>query len=253
MPAPSTPFCRHNTDLSEWIGNGRFSISYHSPYRLERQTILDAVRRFSPHAHGQLLDIGCGHKPYAHILAPYIEQYVGLDMTDSPGGHDADIIGSTLALPFDDQSFDTIVSTQVIEHVTDPQQMLREIARVLRPGGIVLITAPFAWPLHEKPHDFQRFTRYGLEHLATTAGLTVEHITERGGFWMMMTQLCLEYFQAYAPNRWLFNKVQPSILRARPVLFFLSEVMDRRYPSQDFTLGYALVARQQHVVPDERR
>lgn len=242
-PGRAVSGCRHNIDLSDWIGSGSNKISYKSDYRLERQTILDAVTSFAPLAKGRLLDIGCGHKPYAPLFLPYVREYVGLDLVESPAGNDADVIGSVSALPFDDASFDTVISTQVIEHVPDPHVMLREIARVLGPGGVVLITAPFAWPLHEVPHDFQRFTRYGLEHLATAAGLDVERIDERGGFWMMMTQLFSEYLHLQRSKRWIFRKAYPPFTRLRPPLFALAEKMDQRYPTIAFTLGYAMTAR----------
>lgn len=235
--------CRHAVDLSGWIGSGNYQIPKQAPLRLERQTILDAVRAFAPRASGRLLDVGCGHKPYASLFSPYIREYIGLDLVESPAGNDADVIGSVEALPFDDASFDTVISTQVIEHVPEPHAMMAEIARVLRPGGYALITAPAAWPLHEVPHDFQRFTRYGLEYLATESGLTVEGITERGGFWMMMAQLFAEYFEAYRPRRWIFRHLSPVVRRLRPAAFALAERLDKRYPGTAFTLGYALTAR----------
>jgi len=235
--------CQHNIDPRDWVGSGGNKISYQSDYRLERQTILDAVVSFAPSAKGRLLDVGCGHKPYAPLFLPYVHEYVGLDLVESPAGNDADVIGSVSALPFDDASFDTVISTQVIEHVPEPHVMLREIARVLRPGGVVLVTAPFAWPLHEVPHDFQRFTRYGLEYLATAAGLTVDRVDERGGLWMMMTQLLSEYMHLHRPRRWIFRKLGPPFLRLRPALFAWAERMDRRYPDSAFTLGYAMTAR----------
>lgn len=170
-------------------------------------------------------------------------EYIGLDQAYSAAGNDADVIGDSCALPFDNCSFDTVIATQVIEHVAEPRAMVAEIARVLRPGGVMLITAPFAWPLHEAPHDFQRFTRYGLEHIAVTAGLTVEQIGERGGFWMLMAQLWSEYAEYYHPNTGVLRRARPLLRLLRPTLASAAEYMDRRYPTKDFTLGYALVAR----------
>jgi len=238
--------CRHTIDMRAWIGDRDHQISWASHYRPERQTILDAVRAFVPSASGRLLDVGCGHKPYAPLFLSHVDEYIGLDLVESPAGNDADIIGSVLALPFDDASFDTVLATQVIEHVAEPQAMMREIARVLRPDGRALITAPLFWPLHETPHDFYRYTSYGLEHLAAEAGLTVEQMTERGGFWSLMAQLFVEYYENYRPHRWIFRRTAPLVRRLRPRLFKLAQRLDMRYPRTEFTLGYAMMARKDH-------
>lgn len=239
--------CRHGVNMRDWVGAHDYQILWESHYRPERQTILDAVRAFAPSASGCLLDVGCGHKPYARLFLPYVQEYIGLDLVESAAGNDADVIGSVLALPFDDASFDTVIATQVIEHVAEPWVMMREIARVLRPGGRVLVTAPLFWPLHETPHDYYRYTSYGLTWLAAGAGLTAEQVTERGGFWSVLAQLFVEYYENYRPRRWIFRRTAPLVRRLRPRLFKLARRLDRRYPGTAFTLGYAMTARKDDV------
>ena len=73
-------------------------------------------------------------------------------------------------LPFGDRSFETVFSSQVLEHVPEPWRMVEDMARVLKPGGHLILTAPHIWGLHEVPHDYFRFTSYGLQHLARRAG-----------------------------------------------------------------------------------
>lgn len=143
----------------------------------------------------RVLDIGCGHKPY-HDLFP-TTQHWGMDcglLDASP-----DFIGDALCLPIRDQSVDIVFATQVIEHVTDPHRMVRECKRVLRPNGWLILSGPFFWPLHEEPHDFFRFTKYGFEQLLKDAGLVEWQIVEDGGDWaQMMLSICLRL------NKWLF-------------------------------------------------
>ena len=130
------------------------------------------VRRFAGVCHGDLLDVGCGTRPYEPILGPRVRTYVGFD---HPGTqHDrsrVDVWGDAAALPFEDGSFDTVVSFHVLEHTEDPGKVVSEMARVLRPGGIVLLAVPFMWGLHELPRDFFRLTPAGLVQLLERAGL----------------------------------------------------------------------------------
>lgn len=145
--------------------------------------------------HPMVLDIGCGHKPYHDLFVT--ARHWGMDhglIDASP-----DFVGDALYLPIRDQSVDIVFATQVIEHVTDPHKMVRECKRVLRPNGCLILSGPFFWPLHEEPHDFFRFTKYGFERLLKDAGLVDWQIIEDGGDWaQMMLSICLRL------NKWLF-------------------------------------------------
>ena len=104
-----------------------------------------------------------------------------------------------MLLPIRDQSVDIVFATQVIEHVTQPHVMIRECKRILRPNGFLILSGPFFWPLHEEPHDFFRFTKYGFEQLLRHAGFSEWEIREDGGDWaQMMLSVCLRL------NKWLF-------------------------------------------------
>lgn len=134
---------------------------------------------------GRLLDVGCGRRPYARWLDAATD-YVGLDMTPAPGG--PDVCATAWRLPFADRSFDAVLSTQTIEHVAEPAEAVAEMARVLRPGGSLVLSAPQTWRLHEAPHDYFRFTRYGLAALVERAGLELLEIRHQGGVWMTVGQ-----------------------------------------------------------------
>jgi SAM-dependent methyltransferase len=136
---------------------------------------------------GRVLDVGCGLQPYRALLGTLVTEYIGLDR---PGPYAApDVEGDARSLPFPDHSFDGVMSTQVLEHVVDPAATLREIARVLRPGGRVVLTCPGTWPAHEVPHDYWRFTRFGLQHLFASTGFDAVSIRPQGGTWSTLGQM----------------------------------------------------------------
>ena len=148
-------------------------------HRAMRQT-MDEVKGL---VNGKLLDVGCGNKPYAGIFEARVQQYIGLEKGRTRYKH-ADVWGDVLALPFRDGTCDTVLCNQVLEHVPQPQLAIDEMARVLRPDGYLILTAPHIWGLHEVPHDYFRFTPYGLRHLAEESGLTVHTTRALAGFWI---------------------------------------------------------------------
>ncbi len=133
-------------------------------------------RALVAHARGTLLDVGCGEKPFEGH-APRVERWIGLDADSNSR---ADVHGTVFAIPLPDASVDTVLCTQVLEHVDDPARALAEMARVLRPGGALILTVPQYWPLHEEPYDFFRYTELGLRKLFAGAGLRVELLEGQG-------------------------------------------------------------------------
>ncbi|PKN08876.1 MAG: hypothetical protein CVU73_06500 [Deltaproteobacteria bacterium HGW-Deltaproteobacteria-8] len=114
---------------------------------------------------GDVLDLGCGAKPYQSWFSPSVCSYTGADVS----GEGVDVlIEPDAPLPFADNSFDTLLCTQVLEHVRDLGLIVGEIARVLRPGGALVASAPFLYNLHGAPHDYRRFTEFGLRALFET-------------------------------------------------------------------------------------
>ena len=130
----------------------------------------------------RVIDVGCGEQPYRACLQGFT-QYIGFDSADAPDrGDHADVLGDALALPFGDGCADAVLCTEVIEHVTDPILMLSEFRRVLGPDGSVLLTSPFTWHLHDEPHDYWRFTEFGLRLLFERAGFRVMALRSTNGF-----------------------------------------------------------------------
>jgi SAM-dependent methyltransferase len=143
--------------------------------------LADAARN---HASGRLVDIGCGLKPYSELFAGVVTAHVGVDHPDSP--HSAvsvDVLASAYEIPEPDQSFDTALMSEVLEHLERPLDALVEAHRLLRPGGKIILTAPLVWVLHEEPRDFFRFTPHGLVHLLSSAGFQDVHVQPVSGQW----------------------------------------------------------------------
>jgi SAM-dependent methyltransferase len=133
---------------------------------------------------GRLVDIGCGNKPYRKLF-PGITEYVGCDIVQS-SDNVVDVIAPAAAIPLPGGSFDVALCTQTVEHVPDPIALVREASRLLKVGGVFLISGPMYWPLHEEPYDFHRFTKYGFVQLLETAGFIRIKVTENGGKWSVV-------------------------------------------------------------------
>lgn len=122
--------------------------------------------------HPALLDYGCGDCPYKPLFAPHVGQYAGADIDRNPH---ADIL---IELPSgrvaaDDARFDVLLSTQVLEHVTDPATYLQEAHRLLRPDGLLVLSTHGYWIYHPDPTDFWRWTRDGLEKTIMREGFEI--------------------------------------------------------------------------------
>jgi SAM-dependent methyltransferase len=136
------------------------------------------------YARGRLLDIGCGVKPWRATFAPHVTEHVGADHADTLHGLNAvDVVSDAYDVPLPDASVDTILLTEVLEHLERPGDALAECFRLLVPGGHLIATTPFSWPLHEEPRDFFRYTPHGLRYLSEQAGLEVVELQPLSGLW----------------------------------------------------------------------
>jgi SAM-dependent methyltransferase len=188
----------------------------------------NSLRQTAPYVKGRTLDVGCGRKPYQKTFFSGASEYIGCDYLSDRSC--PDVICSALELTFPDNSFDTVVSTEVLEHVPDPQRALREMFRVVKPGGFVIVSTPLYWPRHEVPYDFFRYPYDGLLHLCKEAGLELEKMYSRGRSYAFIGQ-AMQHVLPIKANwaNWLINR------------FFLW--CDRHLKQDGLTMGWTVVAR----------
>jgi SAM-dependent methyltransferase len=172
-----------------------------NPFYHSRRGLFREVRSLAPALTGEVLDVGCGRKPYRTLIPA--THYVGLDL-DSPvtralGVADAYYDGGRF--PFPDANFDGVLCSEVLEHVFTPKEFLGEIARVLRPGGRLLLTVPFVWDEHEQPHDFARYTSFGLRAVLERAGFTVDEQRKSGADARALAQLAAAWLYKVTRTR----------------------------------------------------
>jgi len=163
------------------------------------------LRQVLPSLKGDVLDVGCGRKPYKTWLASGV-RYAGLDITfDS----EPDILvkpGEPWNI--ESESFDAVICTQVLEHVSDPEQFLREIHRVLRPGGTLILTVPFVFPEHEL-YDYWRWSKMGICNLVNSSGFIVIDCKSEGHTGSVLGGLFLSYIYSKKVNRVIIAVLLP--------------------------------------------
>ena len=152
---------------------------------LANHKIIRALEKARVHAHGELLDMGCGRKPFAPLFEGRITRYWGTDLSVSPylGQARLDAFARAEAQPFRDGSFDTVMGLSMLTYLPEPGRMIAEAHRVLRPGGVLLLEFTQMVPLHDAPYDYFRFTRYGAEYLLQQNGFEPVEYIPIGGLW----------------------------------------------------------------------
>lgn len=143
---------------------------------------------------GDLLDIGCGEKPYESLIRsnPKINSYAGIDLIggkEYKQGIKPDFFWNGVTFPFEKETYDSAMATEVLEHCPEPQVALKEIFRILKPGSPLVLTVPFIWPTHESPYDFYRYTPFGLKYQLESAGFQDIEIKGLGGWDASLAQV----------------------------------------------------------------
>ena len=198
-------------------------------------------KRLKQYASGKLLDIGCGEKPYAQMAAPFIDEHIGVDYEDT--AHDQtniDLYGTAYEIPVENNAYDTILCTDVLEHLAEPMRAVKEAFRVLKPGGYAIYTVPLFWHLHEEPHDYYRFTKYGLDYMFKENGFDVIEIKALSGFFATFGQEFAYFLNSLRrggrrnPLWWI---IPPIALMVQGVAFLLNKIEH----SKRFTMEYIAV------------
>jgi SAM-dependent methyltransferase len=231
------------------------------------QRVLAGVRRFLdlqggmiwrdlaavlPDCEGVVLDVGCGAQPYRNLLSPRAS-YLGIDTAEAKDhfGYEMPdtIYFSGETWPLADGSADVVLCTETLEHVPDTTRFLAEMARVVRPGGSIILTVPFSARYHYIPHDYWRFTPACLERLLAASHFTNIAVYARGN---AVTVACYKVMALILPllfpttqsalTRWLLRGVGIGLC---PVLVVLAAIANVSFygPGGDDCLGYTVLAR----------
>lgn len=154
----------HETFDPRWIG------LLTNPFYFARKGLFSNISALAPKmSQGRMLDVGCGSKPYKNLFKSF--DYVGMELQGA--SKRADFYYDGHIFPFKNGSFDSVLTSQVFEHVFNPNEFLSEIFRVLKDEGTLLMTVPFVWDEHEQPQDFARYSSFGLRHLFKLHGFEI--------------------------------------------------------------------------------
>ncbi len=185
----------------------------------------------------RVLDAGAGELQYAHLFARH--RYLAVDLGVGDAAWDygkLHCVADLARLPLASACCDAAINIVTLEHVREPAAVIAELSRVLRPGGRLLLVVPHEWEVHQAPHDYYRYTRYGTRYLLESAGLRVESLEPAGGFFRLLSRRLLNALQFFPGPLFLVA----ALVFAPPALLLpLLDGLDR---DRNFTLGYICTA-----------
>lgn len=208
-------------------------------FQPDRFLLKKQIKAVSHYVRGEVLDVGAGgNDRYSNMFKH--DKYLKMDVHE---GDNVDVVGSAEAIPFPEESFDSVVCTQVFEHLARPHICAKEIYRVLRKGGHVVITVPQMNELHEEPYDFFRYTKFGLEQLFGDVGFKMIECNQRGGFFTTIAQMkiryCIDRFHLY--DREFLGKIFNLFAKIYGVLVMWLDGIDKSKANTKHTIGWCIV------------
>lgn len=209
---------------------------HYEPYH---KSLFYSIKKY---AKGDVLDIGCGNKPYENMFHGIINKYIGCDIIQSDLNK-VDIISFANNIPLEDESFETIISTQTIEHVEDHQGLVNEAYRILKKDGYFIVSGPLYWHLHEEPYDFFRFTKYGYRYILEKAGFKVIEINSNGGAWATAGQALVHAIYFSNATSFFAKKLKRAFYRLKGIYLINSLFywLDRKDYNDVNTMNYVVV------------
>lgn len=207
--------------VQQQLKNKDFNPSLTYPLYIIRKNIYRGVLKHAPSLGGKMMDFGCGTKPYQPLFTNATE-YIGVDYAGEGHSHEneqIDVFYDGKTIPFADNTFDSILTSEVLEHIYNLEDILKELNRVLKPGGKILITVPFAWNEHEMPNDFGRYTSLGFAALLERNGFTVVSLEKTTGFVESLVQLWGLYWHLH-----IIPKFRPFGRIVSPTFAFLNNI-----------------------------
>ena len=197
-----------------------------------RKAILEAIKSNLHKFKGTVLDVGCGIMPYREMILQnkQVTRYTGLDFESALHEEYAkvkpDLVWEGSTINLESNSVDTILATEVLEHCAEPEKVLAEIFRVLKPGGVFFFTVPFLWNIHLVPYDEYRYTSFALKRLLSQEGFSDIDLRSLGGLDASLAQMIGIWYK----NRPFGSKKRLSFLFKWSIKFLLKkdQFFDRR-------------------------
>lgn len=199
------------------------------------------IRKYSK---GQLADIGCGDVPYYHFYRDLVENNICIDWANSTLETSFLDFETDLNLPLhflDDATFDTVLCTDVLEHIKNPEGLFAEITRILKPKGNLILAVPFLYWIHDNPDDYHRYSHFKLRDFCEKNNLKVQYLEAYGGLPEVMFDLTMKGYMYYRfPFRRAFNFIMNALGNFLARRKFMKNLSQNSRPT--FPLGYVLVA-----------
>lgn len=198
-----------------------------------RKSIINSLNKYLPQFSGKVVDLGCGNMPYKETVLSIdaVKEYIGIDWAGTNYySNKPDYFWDGVTIPLENDTIDCVLFTEVIEHLDDPLIAMKEIYRVLKPGGIIVGTTPFFWLLHEVPNDMQRLSPFGIKRIIEKAGYQSHEVVGAGGWRTSLAQFICMYVGFGIDNSFL--KMGLKLLFYFPVLYLTkndSEVTEFRH------------------------
>lgn len=201
-----------------------------NPFYFARKGLHQHISELILKLNGKLLDIGCGTKPYANLCN--VSEYIGLEIDDEGNRNHshADIFYDGKTIPSKNNSYDSILSNQVFEHVFTPNHFLKEINRVCKMGGLFLISVPFVWDEHEQPYDYARYSSFGLKYILSENGFEIIEYRKSNNGIEVIFQLINDYIFKVTITRNVYLNLFITLILMAPVNIIgliLSKILPR--------------------------
>ncbi len=193
--------------------NPRFFGLFINPFYFARKGLYLNFSTLITRLRGRMLDIGCGTKPYESLCQ--VEEYIGLEIdgVKNRKKEHADFYYDGNVMPFENSSFDSVLINQVLEHVFNPNVFLKEVNRVVKKDGLLLVTVPFVWDEHEQPFDYARYSSFGLKHILSQHGFEIlEHRKSNNGIEVIFQLLSAYIYKITLTSNKYFNILSTVIL-----------------------------------------
>lgn len=177
-----------------------------------------------PYISGKCADIGSGNSPYKQYIIDNIDEYISIDKGNIhkhmfSSSKEKFIDADVKDLPFDENIFDTILLTQVLEHINEPFKALDEIKRVIKPNGILVLSVPFIYQAHATPYDFFRFSEYGLKQICKDNNFEILEFHYQGYLGTTIFSIINGFiWELFSKKKWIRNTI------GLPIILFIFSI-----------------------------